>query len=109
MDIERIGADLQDTLVELTALSLQGAGSGAGLLNPIIYGNLGAFNDIAGSSPDAGNVRADYVNGVDTTQGVVYSVRMFNEDSSLAVGTGWDDVTGVGVPNSSWFSAMPSP
>jgi len=91
----------------MTALALQAAGSGAGLLNPIIYGNLGAFTDVAGSPPDAGNVRADYVNGVDTTQGVVYSVRTFNEDSSLQVSSGWDDVTGVGVPNAGWLTAIP--
>ena len=91
----------------LTALALQAAGGGAGLLNPIIYDSLGAFTDIAGPGDDAGNVRVDYVNGVDGTRGVVYSVRTFNQDSSLSVATGWDDVTGVGVPNSDWLTAIP--
>jgi subtilase family serine protease len=29
----------------------------------------------------------------------------FNQDSSLAVGTGWDDVTGVGTPDAPAFVA----
>jgi subtilase family serine protease len=91
----------------MTALALQNAGGGgAGLLNPTIYAKASAFNDISGNPPDAGNVRVDYVNDVDLTQGVVYSLRTFSEDSSLATGQGWDDVTGLGVPNSGWFSAF---
>ena len=30
-----------------------------------------------------GNVRADYANGIDATAGILYSVRTFNQDSSL--------------------------
>ena len=48
----------------------------------------GSFLDVAGPGPDAGNVRADYVNSLDPSGGIVYSVRTFNQDSSLAVGAG---------------------
>src|SRR3954451_25006929 len=66
----------------MTALAFQHAGGGVGLLNPTIYANAAAFTDVTGAPPDAGNVRADYVNGVDAVGGIVYSVRKFDHDSS---------------------------
>jgi subtilase family serine protease len=91
----------------MTALSLQhNGGDGVGLLNPAIYANMGAFTDVAGSPPDAGNVRVDYANGVDASNGLLYSVRTFNQDTSLEVTTGYDQVTGVGVPNTGWLTAL---
>jgi subtilase family serine protease len=91
----------------MTALALQRAGgSGAGLLNNAIYSHLGSFTDVAGTPPDAGNVRVDYANDVDATRGLLYSVRTFNQDSSLAVTAGYDQVTGVGVPNTAWLTAL---
>jgi subtilase family serine protease len=84
----------------MTALLLQHAGGAMGLLNPTIYAQAGSssFKDIHGAPKDAGNVRADYANGVDPSGGIVYSVRTFNQDSSLKLAKGWDDVTGVGSP-----------
>jgi subtilase family serine protease len=89
----------------MTALAFQNAGGGRGLLNPTIYGNPSAFNDVTGPGPDAGNVRVDYVNGVDSAAGLLYSVRTFDQDSSLTVNPGWDDVTGLGTPNTGWLAA----
>jgi hypothetical protein len=37
---------------------------------------------------------------------VLYSVRTFNQDSSLATTPGYDPVTGVGVPNTGWLTAL---
>jgi len=48
-------------------------------------------------------VRPDYANGVDPTKGILYSVRTFGEDSTLTTRTGWDDVTGIGVPTPRYF------
>ena len=94
----------------MTALELQNeGGTGAGLLNEVIYANKGAFTDITGATPpDAGNVRADYVNGVNAKKGVVYSVRTFDQDSSLTTTSGYDNVTGLGVPNTGWLTAIPA-
>ena len=39
--------------------------------------------------------------------GLLYSVRTFNQDSSLKVTTGWDNVTGVGSPTARYFDAFP--
>lgn len=91
----------------MTALALQKSGHRAGLLNPVIYRTRAtAFTDVAGTPADPGNVRADYVNGVDASDGLTYSVRTFDQDSSLTVTKGWDNVTGVGVPNPGWLIAL---
>jgi subtilase family serine protease len=92
----------------MTALAFQHAGGGVGLLNPTIYANArsGAFTDVSGPGRDAGNVRADYANGINAAGGLLYSVRTFDQDSSLTVTPGWDDVTGLGSPNPGWLTAI---
>lgn len=92
----------------MTALSLQNLSSGVGLLNPTIYANKGDFTDVTGNPPTPGDVRADYANGVDPSDGVVYSVRTFNQDSSLQTTAGYDLVTGLGTPNSGWLTQFSS-
>lgn len=32
--------------------------------------------------------------------------RAFNQDSSLAIAKGWDDVTGVGSPTADWVTSV---
>jgi len=92
----------------MTALAVQHAGSAVGLLNPTIYANAatGVFTDVSGPGPDPGNVRVDFANGLDASDGLLYSVRTFDQDTSLAVGLGWDDVTGLGTPNPGWLTAL---
>lgn len=93
----------------MTALALQHeGGTGAGLLNPTIYSHQSAFTDVKGTPPDKGVVRVDFANGVDGSNGLLYSVRTFNQDSSLQVTPGYDEVTGIGVPNTGWLSAIPA-
>ncbi len=90
-----------------TALRAQAVGKDkrVGFLNPTIYANAGkAFTDVKGTPPDAGNVRVDFANGDNASGGLLYSVRTFNQDSSLKVRKGWDDVTGVGSPNPKWIT-----
>jgi len=53
-----------------------------------------------------GNVRADFVNGIDGSSGLVYSVRTFDQDTSLTTHAGYDEVTGVGTPTGSFAAAM---
>ena len=55
---------------------------------------------------DAGNVRADYVNSINADDGITWSVRTFNHDSSLTTGPGWDDVTGVGSITAGYLDAI---
>ncbi len=90
----------------LTALAIENAGSAVGLLNPVIYNNPGAFNDVKGKPKSEGDVRVDYANGVDASSGLLYSVRTFNQDSSLSINKGWDDVTGLGTGGPAWIAAL---
>ena len=96
------------------ALAEQKAGHEFGLANPVLYGAGRAAsiditkNDIAAYP---GDVRSDYVNGVDDTDGYVYSARTFDSDGALTIHVrpGYDDVTGVGVPNGqAWLDAVAS-
>lgn len=93
----------------MTALTEQNAGGRIGFLNPVIYANAGSkvFSDVTSAFPDVGNIRADYANLVDPSGGLLYSVRVFNRDSSLGTAAGWDDVTGVGSPNAGWLTSVP--
>jgi subtilase family serine protease len=85
------------------AVTQQGAGQRIGFANPLIYALKGqssgqsSFYDPTATQPDAGNVRADYANGYNADNGLVYSVRTFDQDSSLTTNKAWDDVTGVGT------------
>jgi subtilase family serine protease len=90
----------------MTALAVQHAGSSVGLLNPTIYAHPAAFTDVTGPGPDPGNVRVDVANGLDDSAGLLYSVRTFNQDTSLSVDPGWDDVTGLGSANPGWLTAL---
>ncbi len=85
---------------------MQSAGHRAGLLNPTVYQTPSAFTDVAGNPLDAGNVRVDFANGENADGGLLYSVRTFDQDSSLVVKPGYDNVTGVGVPNTKWLTAL---
>ena len=81
-----------------------------GFANPAIYSlarnNSAAFTDITSGHPDKGDVRSDFANGLDAADGYLYSVRTFNQDSSLFTAKGWDDVTGVGAPTAAFVKAI---
>ena len=89
------------------AVAQSGYGRRIGFANPFIYGAFRAhvYYDVTPQG-DAGNVRADYANGQNADGGVVYSVRTFDQDSSLTTGPGWDDVTGVGSVTARYFDAF---
>ena len=90
------------------AVAQSGVGRRIGFANPFIYSAFRqhVFYDVTPQG-DAGNVRADYANGQNADGGIVYSVRTFDQDSSLTTGPGWDDVTGVGSATSRYFDAFP--
>ena len=65
----------------------------------------GAFYDVTHQG-DIANARADNANGVNADDGTVFSVRTFDEDTSLTTTRGWDDVTGVGAPTSKYLDEI---
>ena len=81
----------------------------AGLASQYLY-NLpgGAVRDVSNPPSGVGNADGD-ANSFSLYYGSRYSGSFFNptfnQDSSLATGSGWDDVTGVGSPNAPGFVA----
>jgi subtilase family serine protease len=91
--------------------AIQHAGGGRiGFANPQIYAMSGnadsPYYDVVHQHAGDANVRADFANGFDASDGVIYSVRTFGTDSSLKTTKGWDDVTGVGQPTPSFLTAL---
>ena len=92
------------------ALAVQKHGE-YGLANPVLYAARGASYDVTKTDLATydGAVRSDYVNGVDASGGYVYTARWFDRDQNLTIHVrpGYDDITGVGTPNgSAWLSAV---
>ena len=96
----------------MLALALQTHGP-YGLANAKLYAAAGtsAYRDITkddlGTYP--GDVRADFINGVDATGGYRYTARSFDQDDKLTIHVrpGYDDVTGLGTPNGqAWLNAL---
>ena len=80
-----------------------------GFANPLLYWRAGqrygnSFYDVKPVRGAIGNVRADNANGINPDDGIVYSVRTFDDDSSLFTARGWDDVTGVGSVTSRYVT-----
>ncbi len=94
----------------IQALATQSAGGRLGFANPAIYKAAGGptFTDITPVHHGDANVRPDYVNGLNPAKGIKYSIRTFDNDSSLFTARGWDDVTGVGSPNASYLTSQVS-
>jgi subtilase family serine protease len=94
------------------ALVVQKAGHDFGLANPALYATYGSASLDITKAPLAqfpGDVRSDYVNGVDSADGYVYSARWFDRDAHLTIHVqpGYDDVTGIGVPDgAAWINAV---
>src|SRR5258708_11793426 len=92
----------------MMALANQAAGHTLGFVNPLLYSLAGTstFNDIVSPPATIAMVRANYVNSVDASAGTVYRLRTANQTLSLETTPGWDDVTGLGTPGSSFLAKL---
>ena len=90
------------------ALAIQNRGGGGfGHVNALLYQNQkNVFTDVLPSKSPLGVVRVNNKNSIDNTAGVTYSVRTFDQDSSLTVTKGYDDVTGLGVLSPTFLTAF---
>jgi subtilase family serine protease len=72
-----------------------------GFINPALYANeAGTAGIIDVLHVNAADVRVDYKNGVDATNGRTRSVRSFDYAGlAIATGPGYDNTTGLGTPN----------
>ena len=100
------GTSLSSPLMAGVQAAAEGS-SRIGFANPSIYAlyKRGVYYDVTPQG-DLGNVRSDYANGENADDGIIYSLRTFDQDSSLQTDRGWDDVTGVGAPTSRYFDGM---
>ncbi|WP_328539101.1 S53 family peptidase [Streptomyces sp. NBC_00344] len=91
-------------LAGVQALAQQARHIPIGFANPSIYARSGSrfYHDVTdhplGAKHDLANVRVDYANSVDDSEGLLTSLRGLGHDSSLAATRGYDVVTGVGSP-----------
>jgi subtilase family serine protease len=77
-----------------------------GFINPLYYRLLGtsALHDIVAPSSPLAQVRTDYTNGVDNSQGKSWRLQTVDvQTSTLRDTPGYDDETGVGTPRGPAF------
>src|SRR6266542_371901 len=89
----------------LMALLDQKAGSPHGFANPLFYANAGAFYDV--QSVKTAVARRNFKNSVDASAGTSDFLRTFDDYSGSPTqhtNPGWDNVTGLGTPTSSFLS-----
>ncbi len=94
-------------LAGLMALADERAGYAHGFANPLFYANATTFTDI--TSVKTAVARANYVNGVDATDGIVHRLRTFDDYSgspTQSTQVGWDNVTGLGTPNAAFLNTF---
>ncbi|MGA7672921.1 MAG: S53 family peptidase [Nitrolancea sp.] len=107
------GTSLSSPLMAgVMALVNQAAGTPLGFVNPLLYERVAgtsAVHDVVDPSSTVAGVRADYANSVDDSDGLVYSLRTFNQTLSLDTTPGYDDVTGIGSPAPGFIDLLSSP
>jgi hypothetical protein len=79
-----------------------------GFINPLYYHLLGGkgLHDLVAPSTPLAEVRTDYVNSVDNSQGKFFRLRTVDVHSTLFDARGYDDETGVGSPDGPAFFAL---
>nr|WP_167111939.1 S53 family peptidase [Amycolatopsis viridis] len=96
-------------LAGIMAVSDSLTGFHHGFVNPVLYqvaARTPAVRDV--QHVDAAVMRVDYVNSVDASGGLVTSARDLDwPDLSIHTTPGYDDVTGLGVPNGLAFLLLP--
>ncbi len=92
----------------IMALADQAARHPHGFANPVFYSLAGspAFQDIVSPTSTLAMVRTNYNNNVDASAGLNYRLRTMNQTLSLKTTPGYDDVTGIGTPTSSFLIAL---
>ncbi|PBC70227.1 subtilase family protein [Streptomyces sp. TLI_235] len=102
-------------IAALQALAQQAKGSPIGFANPAVYQryNTDAYHDVTdhpfGPGTELAQVRVDFTNTVDATDGTVTSLRTMGHDTSLVAEGGYDAVTGVGTPTAEYLASWDCP
>jgi subtilase family serine protease len=101
------GTSLSSPLMAgVVAVADQFSHKSLGFINPLYYKLLGtpALHDITAPSSPVAQVRTDYVNLLDNTQGLLFKLQTIDVQSTTLHDTkGYDDETGVGTPHGPAF------
>ncbi len=101
------GTSLSSPLIAgVVAVADQFAHRSLGFINPLYYKLLGrpALHDIAAPKSPVAQVRTNYANNLDNSQGKTYELGTIDVQSSTLHDTkGYDDETGVGTPDGPAF------
>jgi subtilase family serine protease len=92
----------------IMALADQAAGTPHGFANPALYALAASstYRDITSPASTIAVVRTNFNNNEDASGGLSYRLRTMNQTLSLNTTPGWDDVTGLGTPTSSFLTAL---
>jgi subtilase family serine protease len=93
----------------LMALADQASGAPHGFANPLFYAVGGTLYDV--QSVKTAVARRNFNNSVDASAGTSDRLRTFDDYSGSPTqhtNPGWDNVTGLGTPTSSFFAAITS-
>jgi subtilase family serine protease len=101
------GTSLSSPLMAgVVAVASQASGRPLGFINPLYYRLLGtkSLHDLVAPTSPVAQVRTNFVNSVDNSQGKSYQLQTIDVQSSTLHDTpGYDDETGVGSPNGPAF------
>jgi subtilase family serine protease len=92
------------------AVAGQRAGHALGFVNPLLYSLSGssAISDIVAPRSSLYQVRVDYVNSVDASEGTTTQLEQIDVQTTTLHDTrGWDNETGVGSPGWTFFDSLP--
>jgi subtilase family serine protease len=81
----------------------------AGFANPLFYTKLtgsSAVHDIVDLPSTIATVRVNFANSVDPSAGLQYRLRTMDQTLILHTTPGYDDVTGLGTPASSFIGTL---
>jgi subtilase family serine protease len=89
----------------VVALAIQHNGSAIGFINPLLYQNVNssAITDVQHSSIPQATVRTNFVNSLNDNQGYQYLLQTIGVPTHIFTLPGYDDMTGVGTPNGTFF------
>jgi subtilase family serine protease len=89
----------------VVADAIQYNGAAIGLINPLLYRNVGtsALTDVTHPSPKQATVRTNLTNPADPTSPRAWILQTIDIPTTIFAAPGYDDQTGVGTPNGVYF------
>src|SRR5437764_3198736 len=93
----------------IMALVDQARGKAVGFANPLFYEKLPgsrAIHDVVDPASTIATMRVNFANSVDPSAGLQCRLRTMNQTLSLHTTPGYDDVTGLGTPASSFIGTL---